>query len=107
MTHFPHEMTPDALQGVLISAKPVVVIDVREHHEWITGHIPQAKHIPLGELPDRLAELPRAQMVIVCRSGVRSNKACLYLDELGYDVVNLVGGMLQWEGEIVYTEMGE
>lgn len=73
------------------------IIDVREHDEWFRGHIPQANHIPLGELEQRAGELNRDQeTVIVCQSGRRSGIACDYLHSLGYKVTNMSGGMSKW-----------
>ena len=52
------------------------VVDVREPYEWDAGHIDGARHIPLGELPNRLDEVPRdADIVVYCRSGGRSARA--------------------------------
>ena len=76
---------------------PVPVLDVREDEEWAAGHIEGAIHIPLGELPARLAEVPQGQTLVVCKAGGRSARAVLYLAQQGHDVVNLAGGMLDWE----------
>jgi rhodanese-related sulfurtransferase len=77
------------------------IIDVREPEEWESGHIPNAKHIPLGELPERLNELnSNKETIMVCRSGNRSIKACDYLFQMGYNVINMTGGMMNWSGDI-------
>ncbi|MCY0870155.1 MAG: rhodanese-like domain-containing protein [Firmicutes bacterium] len=78
------------------------VIDVREPEEYAAGHIPGAKLIPLGQLPQRLGEVDRTRdAVIVCRSGGRSGKACELLASKGYErIYNLMGGMLQWSGDV-------
>ncbi len=73
------------------------VLDVREPVEWAHGHIEGATHIPLHELPQRLAEVPDGQTLVVCRIGGRSAQAVGYLAQQGMDVVNLDGGMLDWE----------
>jgi rhodanese-related sulfurtransferase len=75
-----------------------VLVDVREPHEWEAGHAPGAIHIPLGELPSRIGELPETDdaVAIVCRSGGRSARAVQWLAQQGYDVVNVEGGMLEW-----------
>ncbi len=74
-----------------------VLLDVREPHEWQAGHAPQAWHLPLGQLDDRLAELPRdRQIITVCRSGRRSALAASQLTAQGYQAVNLSGGMTAW-----------
>ena len=77
-----------------------VLIDVREESEWEAGHAPMASLVPLAQLPDHLDELPRDHLIIcACRSGGRSLSAATYLQENGFDVVNLSGGMLAWFAE--------
>jgi rhodanese-related sulfurtransferase len=77
-----------------------VLIDVRQESEWDVGHAPMATLIPLAEVPDHLDELPRDRLIIcACRSGARSLRAASFLQESGFDVVNLSGGMLAWFGE--------
>ena len=75
----------------------LVVLDVREPVEWDYGHIEGAVHIPLSLLPLRLAELPAAQTLVVCKIGGRSAQAVAWLQQQGHDAVNLAGGMLDWE----------
>lgn len=83
-----HDQLPD---GALL-------IDVREDSEWALGRAPQAKHIPLGDLPSRLGELPKdGPVIVVCRSGGRSARAVAFLLDQGYDAINLDGGMLAWQ----------
>jgi rhodanese-related sulfurtransferase len=76
-----------------------VILDVREPDEWQAGHVPGAKHIPLGSLTARAGELdPSAEIIAVCHSGVRSNAAVLALRRAGFgNSWNLAGGMLAWE----------
>jgi rhodanese-related sulfurtransferase len=77
----------------------LVVLDVREQVEWDHGHIEGALHVPLMDLPDRLAELSaESQTLVVCKVGGRSAQATGWLAQQGFDVVNLDGGMLDWEG---------
>jgi rhodanese-related sulfurtransferase len=76
----------------------LVVIDVREPEEWRHGHIAGALHIPLRDLPARLAEVPAGQTLVVCKVGARSAHAVAYLLQQGRDAVNLDGGLLDWEG---------
>ena len=74
-----------------------VLLDVREDDEWAAGHAPGATHIPLGELPGRLAELPEdAGLFVVCRMGGRSARATAWLNANGWDAVNVAGGMQAW-----------
>ena len=73
------------------------LLDVREDDEWDAGHIDGAQHIPLGELGDRLSELPTGQHIVaVCRSGGRSGSAVRGLKTLGYEAENLDGGVTAW-----------
>ena len=76
-----------------------IMLDVREPDEWQEGHIPGARHVPLGELEMRLAELdPTQEIVAVCHSGYRSGIAAQALRATGFARVwNLDGGMLAWE----------
>ncbi|MDF9714881.1 rhodanese-like domain-containing protein [Nocardioides sp. ChNu-99] len=73
------------------------VLDVREPSEWAAGHIEGALHVPLNELPARLDEVPTEQTLVVCKAGGRSGQAVAWLTQQGRDVVNLDGGMLDWE----------
>lgn len=78
-----------------------LVLDVREDSEWGVGHIPNARHIPLGKLSGRMGELEKFKgkpIVIYCRSGQRSARACSMLKKSGYENVhNLAGGIIAWE----------
>jgi hydroxyacylglutathione hydrolase len=77
----------------------VVVLDVRTDAEWSAGHIEGARHIMLGKLPERLAEVPRnTPVVVVCASGYRGAIAGSLLRREGYpQVSNVVGGMRAWQ----------
>lgn len=85
----------------LINHKDAVIIDVREDKEFAAGHIAKAKHIPLGQLPQRLSELEKLKskpIIVNCRSGARSASACGVLTKNGFtDVYNLKGGIGAWE----------
>ncbi|GGB40059.1 rhodanese-like domain-containing protein [Lentibacillus populi] len=95
------EVAAKELAGKLKAGENVSIIDVREEKEVAQGKIPGALHIPLGQLPDRLDEMDKNKhYYMVCRSGGRSGKACLFLSEQGYDVTNMTGGMLDWEDEV-------
>jgi hydroxyacylglutathione hydrolase len=85
--------------------KPFVV-DVRNANEWDHGHLPGAHHIALGTLPDRLAEIPRDQPVVIhCQGGGRSAIAQSILQAAGYtDVKNMGAGYGGWEKAGLPTE---
>jgi rhodanese-related sulfurtransferase len=76
-----------------------VLLDIREQDEWDRGHAPGAVHIPMGELPARLGELPDdsdGPIIVTCRSGGRVSRTLPWLAQQGYDVANLDGGMRAW-----------
>jgi rhodanese-related sulfurtransferase len=75
------------------------VVDVRETFEFATGHIPGAVNLPLSTLASQHDQLGDGQLVVVCRSGNRSAHAVRYLRQLGYDAINLTGGMFAWQQE--------
>jgi phage shock protein E len=75
-----------------------ILIDVRESEEWRDGHIPGSVHIPLGQLDERLSEIPRERDILLfCRSGNRSGRATAALRSIGFTrVTNVEGGILAW-----------
>jgi rhodanese-related sulfurtransferase len=74
-----------------------VLLDVREDDEWAAGHAPGAVHIPMGQIPQRLGDIPEADRVyVVCRSGGRSARVTAYLNANGWDAVNVERGMNGW-----------
>jgi molybdopterin/thiamine biosynthesis adenylyltransferase/rhodanese-related sulfurtransferase/molybdopterin converting factor small subunit len=79
-----------------------VLIDVREPHEYRICNIPGAKLIPLGEFPRHVNEFdPEADIVIHCKSGMRSAKACSVLRGAGFkNVRNMAGGILAWSDKV-------
>jgi rhodanese-related sulfurtransferase len=73
------------------------LIDVRNPHEYEAGHVPGARLIPLGDLPDRTGEVAiDHEVLLICRTGSRSMVAAEYLRQQGMDVVNVAGGTLAW-----------
>ncbi|OAS13372.1 rhodanese-like domain-containing protein [Paenibacillus oryzisoli] len=97
------EQMPDEVLARMNRKEHVVFLDVREQDEWESGHIPGAKHIPLGQIARALNEIDREQeTVVVCRSGNRSGQACDFLSSMGYNVLNMPGGMSKWTGKKAY-----
>ncbi len=87
-----------------------VLLDVREADEWVTGHAEGATHIPMGEVPARLDEVPDGDpLYVVCRSGGRSARVAAWLDRNGYDAVNVGDGMGGWQaaGRPMVSETGQ
>ncbi|TME79921.1 MAG: rhodanese-like domain-containing protein [Chloroflexi bacterium] len=74
------------------------LLDVREPWEYREGHVPGAQLIPLGELEQRVNEVPRDRPILaICHSGQRSLAAAGYLQQLGYpSVTNVDGGTAAW-----------
>jgi len=85
---------------LLINREDAVVVDVRETSEWSSGHIPNARHIALGQLTQRIGELEKVKskpVIVCCASGNRSSTACGSLKKAGFEkVFNLSGGIRAW-----------
>lgn len=79
-------------------AGSAVVVDVREPDEWRAGHIPEARHVPLGQLEANVTELlAEPEIIFVCRSGTRSAAATRALVKAGHpSALNMTGGMGAW-----------
>ncbi len=86
-------------QAVKLHDQGAFFLDVREPSEWTQFHIPGATLIPLGELPNRLSEVPRdKEVVVVCRTGHRSAQGRDILLKAGFTkVTSMAGGMTQWQ----------
>lgn len=75
-----------------------MLIDVRESHEYRTGHATGAKHIALSVIERRLNEIPKErEILVICQSGTRSAQAAKQLATNGYRVTNVSGGMTNWQ----------
>lgn len=75
----------------------VFVLDVRQPEEWDEYHAPNTTLIPLGELQARINEVPKdKQILVVCRSGNRSQEGRNILLAAGYDATSMAGGLLDW-----------
>lgn len=95
------EITVEQLAEKLAADETIHLIDVREDEEVAEGIIPEAVHIPLGSLEDELSKLnEEEEYIIICRSGNRSGMACQFMEAKGYHATNVVGGMLEWTGEV-------
>jgi rhodanese-related sulfurtransferase len=84
------------------ATEPPAILDVRESWEFALCSLAGAQHIPLGELPARLAELDRErELVVICHHGIRSRAAQTYLLAQGFPhVMNLSGGIDAWARRI-------
>ncbi|MDW2884686.1 rhodanese-like domain-containing protein [Exiguobacterium artemiae] len=93
-------LTAKEVQEKLENGEQLNIIDVREVDEVKEGKIPEAIHIPLGLVEFKMNELDKKkQYVMVCRSGARSGRAATYLEGQGFDVINMDGGMMSYEGK--------
>lgn len=89
------EVTTDDLAVAL--ADGAAVLDVREPAEYVGGHVPGARLIPVGQLPARLSEVERGRCVyVVCASGNRSKVGAEVLNAAGLDAVSVAGGTAGW-----------
>ncbi len=85
------------LAAILTADPSTPLIDVRELDEFNQVHVPSAVHIPLQTVPLRHLELSTDRTVyVICAVGGRSAQACAWLDQQGYDVVNVEGGTRDW-----------
>lgn len=96
-----NQISAKELETLLIEETALNIIDVREAAEVAAGKIPGAVNIPLSLIEFRMQELDKVQeYIIVCRSGARSANATLFLESYGYQVTNMTGGMMAWEGAV-------
>jgi len=89
-----------------LRAEGATLIDVRNPDEYDEFHVPGAVLIPLPEVPERVAEIPSDERVyVICKTGGRSAKAVEFLNEQGFDTVNVAGGSMAWAeaGQAVAT----
>ncbi|KIA62370.1 rhodanese-like domain-containing protein [Nocardia vulneris] len=82
--------TPDPTRAILL--------DVREEDEWQLGHAPGAIHIPMVDVPARVDELEfDVDLYVICRQGGRSLQVVEYLTHIGYEAIQVRGGMVAWQ----------
>lgn len=95
----------DASEALSMVTGNAVLIDVREPDEWDAGHAPQAQHMRLATVPEAMLALPRdVPVLVICRSGRRSQSAVAAMRSIGIDAYNVDGGMQAWHlggGEVV------
>ena len=94
------QMTAIELRDLLATAVSTVKIDVRVEVELKNGMIEGSIHIPMQSVPGKLNELDQYKndtIVLICRTGGRSDQVGQFLEQMGFtDVINLAGGMNQW-----------
>jgi len=98
------EITPTEFVARRERGESLTLLDVREEWELGVASVPDVVHIPMGEVADRLAELERGrEVVVLCRSGRRSLQVANFLQQNGFQAVNLAGGILAWSRELDAT----
>ena len=95
------EIEPSEVKQLMDTGEPFVLVDVREPHEWEICNL-GGQLIPLSQLPSRVHELSSAdEIVVMCRSGMRSARAVDFLRQAGFrKVKNLRGGILGWSSQV-------
>jgi rhodanese-related sulfurtransferase len=96
-------------QAAQLRDEGAFILDVREPDEWVNFHIPGSTLIPLGELPDRLSEIPTGEkIVVVCNSGNRSKPGRDILLDAGFgEVTSMNGGVSGWKTQGLPIVTGE
>jgi len=92
------DISPAEARQKIDAGEDIFILDVRQPEEYAQGYVPGAYLIPLGEIEQRLDEIPRDKQVLaVCALGGRSAAAAKKLDENGYEnVLNMAGGTTGW-----------
>lgn len=89
------EVGVDELEAHLAAGARLV--DVRETDEYVDGHVPGAVHVALGTVPDSIDRFRgEGPLLLICRSGGRSLRACEFLEQHGIEAINVAGGTLAW-----------
>ena len=109
-----YEVDAVELKNKFTQGENIILIDCREQDEWDRGHIAQAILAPLSDFKNKIDKLESEntmtrdkEIIIHCRSGKRSMRACGFLKDRGYThLFNLEGGLLGWEEEGFPVEVG-
>ena len=95
------EITPAEFVGRKEAGAKLILLDVREDWELKIASVPDVVHIPMEQVAERLGELDVAtEVVVLCRSGRRSLNVANFLQQRGYQAVNLAGGILAWSQDL-------
>jgi rhodanese-related sulfurtransferase len=86
-----------ATEGAELARNGAVLLDVREDHEWVAGHAPEAIHIAMSRISEQVAAIPTDKTIVcVCHMGGRSARVAWALKQGGWVALNLAGGMEAW-----------
>lgn len=95
-------VTTDELKRKIAEERNIQLLDVREPHEFKSGHIKQAENVPLSSFGNATEQFPKDKerpVYVICQSGMRSQRAAAMLKRAGYiDVYSIKGGMSFWRG---------
>jgi rhodanese-related sulfurtransferase len=98
------EITPAEFVARRQSGADLTLLDVREDWELGVASVPGVLHIPMGDVADRVGELDKSkEVVVLCRSGRRSLEVARFLQQNGFNAVNLAGGILAWSRDVDAT----
>lgn len=96
---------------LLMNREDAVVLDIRAAEEYAAGHLPEARHIPLAKMTERLGELEKFKprpVIVCCATGARSGSACRQLRAAGFARVhNLAGGIEAWRAANLPLKKGD
>ena len=105
-----YDISPQQAVQLMSHEGGSLVLDVREDSEYQSGHIKDSIHIPMASLASRVSELEKYKnknVILGCRSGSRSGRACSILKKNGFEKVhNLRGGVLAWENDNLPMKKG-
>ncbi|MFG1790836.1 rhodanese-like domain-containing protein [Nocardia sp. NPDC049149] len=88
----------DSSAPATAEAARAILLDVREDDEWQLGHAPGAIHIPMVDVPARVDELDfDVDLYVICRQGGRSLQVVEYLTHIGFEAIQVRGGMVAWQ----------
>ena len=94
-------ITVQELHSLLNNNKNISLVDVREKEERVMASIKGSIHVPMMAIPHQLELFNKDEPIyLFCHSGVRSAQACLYLEQQGFDSVNIIGGIHAWSTEV-------
>ena len=94
-------ITVQELHRLMNNNEQITLVDVREKEELVMASIKGSIHVPMMAIPHQLELFNKDEPIyLFCHSGVRSAQACLYLEQQGFDSVNIIGGIQAWSTEI-------
>ena len=94
-------ITVQELHKLLNNSEQITLVDVREKSERVMASIKGSIHIPMMTIPHQLKLFNKDESIyLFCHSGVRSAQACLYLEQQGFDSINIIGGIHAWSNEV-------